>query len=140
MDSYASCSSVCHNSRGRYGSLAVGPGFPQISLATARDFFSAVNQVERADQVRLHRVSITDAPVAAAMSPGHDFRNNRPKGAKKMVKQTDLTPCDIAVSTGLGSANNLTKVFKVMFGKLPREFRKLAKGSRKPTCSRLWAA
>lgn len=45
--------------------LVVGPGFSQISLAAVCDIFSAVNQIERADRIRLHRVSITSAPVTA---------------------------------------------------------------------------
>lgn len=54
------------NSRSLNVGLVVGPGFSQISLAAVCDIFSAVNQVERADRIRLHRVSITGAPVPAA--------------------------------------------------------------------------
>ncbi|KIC27100.1 GlxA family transcriptional regulator [Leisingera sp. ANG-M6] len=87
-----------------------------------------LQEIARAADVSLRQIERLFAAHLAA-SPGRYYRNIRLEVAKQMIEQTDLTLFDIAAATGFGSANNLTKVFKAQFGKLPREFRKLAKGS-----------
>ncbi|WP_291733218.1 GlxA family transcriptional regulator [Leisingera sp. F5] len=88
----------------------------------------ALQEIARASGVSLRQIERLFAAHLSA-SPGRYYRGIRLEVAKQMIEQTDLTLFEISAATGFGSANNLTKVFKVQFGKLPREFRKLAKCS-----------
>ncbi len=88
----------------------------------------ALQEIARAAGVSLRQIERLFA-AHLSVSPGRYYRRIRLEVAKQMIEQTDLTLFEISAATGFGSANNLTKVFKAQFGKLPREFRKLAKRS-----------
>lgn len=86
----------------------------------------ALHEIARTAGVSLRQIERLFAAHLSA-SPGRYYRSIRLEVAKQMIEQTDLTLIEISAATGFGSPNNLSKVFKSQFGKLPREFRKLAK-------------
>jgi AraC-like DNA-binding protein len=84
----------------------------------------ALNVTEMARGMKIHRATLFRAFISAyGMTPSHYLQSRRVHHAMELLKGTDASIKEVAISVGLNDANYLARLLGRICGLSPRQFR-----------------